>query len=584
MVSGKSEIAVYIGQVNRAEASQRNPALSAHETQDIEPRSSGAPATSPVFCSVSDSATVLLGRDEDETQLPGDPITDQNTAPQVPGCRLLTVLGSGGMGTVYLARQENLERLVAVKVLNAKYASEPDFIRRLTMEAKTMGALCHPNIVSCHDIVNTPSGLCIIMEYIPGKMTGRDLVLRFGPIPQAVTANILLQVARGLEYIYSKGFSHRDLKPDNLLFQREGQKPAHRLEDVYAIGSGRVSICDFGIAVNDHKYRQGIDDKVLGSPAFMAPEQACTPQQVDFRADIYSLGATAYFMLNGKAPFDGHDRETRIALKVENDIPLPELPNGVKLRPELAQVLRKMGAAHPDNRYQNYEDLLKDLGTLELLYASERMRSSLLRQRSFLLGMAIGVGAFVCAGVGLMFLYYWRLEREERAVSRTISMIFWEGERDSWRILPRDAAVDVPSLLGFAGSDPLLLREALDNNRMIVFAFRLSGSGTARCEVIDDQDVRATFALRRQASAGLLSVTMLTDGREVPIADITNVTSNLWVTMRIEVLPSKILLYINRELCGIGPLRRPLPSWRFRTGEINDCILQVKDFYVLNRK
>lgn len=563
---------------------ERNAVLSGHETQDIEPRRACVPVTASVSRRDSDSTTVLMLSDEDETLLPGDPIVDPAQAPQVPGCHLLTVLGSGGMGTVYLARQENLERLVAVKVLNAKYASEPNFIRRLTMEAKTMGALCHPNIVSCHDIVNTPSGLCIIMEYIPGKMTGRDLVLRFGPIPQAVTASILLQVARGLEYIYNKGFSHRDLKPDNLLFQREGKAPAHKLDDVYAVGSGRVSICDFGIAVNDHKYRQGIDDKVLGSPAFMAPEQACTPQQVDFRADIYALGATAYFMLCGKAPFDGHDRETRIALKVENDIPLPELPNGARLRQEFARVLRKMGAAHPDDRYQNYADLLKDLETLELLYASQRLRRSLLRQHSFLLGLAIGIGAIVFAGIGLTFLYYWQLEREERAVSRTISMIFWEGERDSWRILPRDAAVDVPSLLGFSGSDTLMLRETLDNAQEIAFSFRLSGSGTARFAVTDGQDVRAAFALSRHAASGLVSVTMLSDGREVPIADIPNVTANLWVTMQVAVLPSKVLLYINRELYGIGPLRSPLTAWRFRTGEINDCLFQIKDFYVRRRK
>ena len=129
--------------------------------------------------------TVVLPRDASGNMLPGEPVQDAELASKVPGCKLLSVLGAGGMGTVYLARQENLNRLVAVKVLNNRFAENPRFIEFLNQEALTMGALSHPNIVSCHDVFTSPEGVFIIMEYVPGP-AGRDLVLRLGGLPEGL--------------------------------------------------------------------------------------------------------------------------------------------------------------------------------------------------------------------------------------------------------------------------------------------------------------------------------------------------------------------------------------------------------------
>ncbi|HPT32958.1 MAG TPA: serine/threonine-protein kinase, partial [Prolixibacteraceae bacterium] len=345
--------------------------------------------------SVKEHETVALVCDEGGNMLPGEPVQDIELAAKVPGCKLLSVLGSGGMGTVYLARQENLNRLVAVKVLNTRFAENPRFIESLSQEALTMGALSHPNIVGCHDVFTNSDGIFIIMEYIPGRLTGRDLVLRLGGLPEDMVVEIMLQAVRALAYVHSKGFTHRDLKPDNLLIYRDSPYPPRNFSEVFSNPDSRVMICDFGIAAGAQMIADSNNSGILfGSPAFMAPEQAFTPEKVDFRADIYALATTAFFLLTGKAPFDGHDRDSRLLLKAENNLPDPVFANGKKACREFLKVLRKMGAAAPEERYQDYRSLIADLEYLSLFYAdrAKRLPQILMRRkRSFFFGLGLGI-------------------------------------------------------------------------------------------------------------------------------------------------------------------------------------------------
>ena len=174
----------------------------------------------------------------------------------VPGCPLLAELGHGGMGAVYLGRQDRLERPVAVKVLNSDLANNPEFIGRLRQEARILGAMAHPNVVGCHDIIVSKNGASLLMEYGPGQLNGRNVVQLLGPMPERYAVEVLLGVARALSYAYDKGYTHRDVKPENILLAFDALRPPANYDELFHYSDFRVALCDFGIAVaNSHQER-----------------------------------------------------------------------------------------------------------------------------------------------------------------------------------------------------------------------------------------------------------------------------------------------------------------------------------------
>ena len=530
--------------------------------------------------------TIQVVCDRSGNMLPGEPVLNAELAGKVPGCKLLSVLGSGGMGTVYLARQENLNRLVAVKVLNPKYAENPHFIEFLSQEALTLGALSHPNIVGCHDVFTTSEGIFIIMEYVPGRLTGRDLVLRLGALPEDLVVEILLQVVRGLAYVQSKGFIHRDLKPDNLLIWRDSKYPPRNFADVFSNPDSRVMICDFGIAGGVQKILPNSSGMMFGSPAFMAPEQAFAPEVVDFRSDIYALAATACFLLTGKAPFDGHNRNSRLLLKAENDIPDPILPNGKKNCREFLAVLRKMGAADPDKRYVDYRTLIADLEYLSLYFADRQKKlpvKLLRRRKSFFLGLALGL-ALLCIVPGAFYLRKYLLLLEEiNFVSKTISMIFWEGEREGWRIFQKDAGSEHPSLVGAFGAGALLLRDELQPGHSVKFSIRLKGRQSTSISVLDNEGLEwAHFTFYALQNSKQIMIRMNIGQENMPLG-ISPITNDLdWTQIKITVMQRQLWFYINGELRGFRHLDNEIQSWKLQINEVHASYLQIKDFYVTN--
>ncbi|GEM_PF-6246267 len=405
---------------------------------------------------------------------PFTPLPPSVDPKQVPGCTLQAVIGTGGMGTVYLAKQNALNRQVAVKVLNAKMANDPGFISKLRQEAQIMGTLTHPNLVGCHDIIVSKDGTSLLMEYIPGHLNARTLVRLLGPMPENYVALVLLAAAKGLAYAYEKGYTHRDVKPDNLLFAFTEDRPPQSYQELFESPDFRVAICDFGIAstkknlldyakeaVQEAKENDNIEElnPIIGSPLYMAPEQAISPENVDCRSDIYSLAATAFFLLTGQPPFPGKVIEEIIAVKTQLDLPTP-VPPAHPLDHEFARILAKMGAVQQEDRFQNYDALLERLEALAAPYsANTSFRILTRRYRKFLrkaLAIAIAFGFLCVAG---LYSYTWWVEHyEDRLFISTVNLANWTGALSTWK---QTFDAGHPMIIANEKSEPITFRETI---------------------------------------------------------------------------------------------------------------------------
>lgn len=269
---------------------------------------------------------------------------------EIGGYRVVSLLGEGGMGEVYLADDLSLGRRVAVKLLPLPFTSDAGRLRRFTEEARAASALNHPNIITVHQIGEFGGRRYIVTEFIDGE-TLRSRIDR-GPLPEAEAADIAAQAARALRAAHDAGIVHRDIKPENLMIRRDGY----------------VKVLDFGLAklLPGEKLGAGPGSRseqartrvgaVLGTPNYMAPEQA-KGGVVDARADIFSLTVVLYEMVTGTLPVEssGYSPDQR--------------PTGPPPSPALARILRRGLAVDPADRYQRIEDLLSDL---EDLRAPER--------------------------------------------------------------------------------------------------------------------------------------------------------------------------------------------------------------------
>src|SRR6476660_3754028 len=197
-------------------------------------------------------------------------------------------IGRGGMGIVYLARDVQLDRDVAIKVLPAHLARLETAHERFVQEARTAAGLSHPNIVPIHRVGEADGFVFFVMSYVEGETLGERLRTQ-GPLPPAEAARVLREVAWALAYAHGRGIVHRDIKPDNILLEA---------------GTGRALVTDFGIAHGGGDAGFDTDPgKIMGTAHFMSPEQAAS-QSLDGRSDIYSLGVVGYLAVSGRLPFD----------------------------------------------------------------------------------------------------------------------------------------------------------------------------------------------------------------------------------------------------------------------------------------
>jgi tRNA A-37 threonylcarbamoyl transferase component Bud32 len=265
---------------------------------------------------------------------PSEPLPDiAALQAQLPHLEILELLGQGGMGAVYKARQKNLDRLVALKIIRPDNAADPSFADRFLREARALAKLNHPNIVTVYDFGNEGEICYLLMEYIDGVNLRQTM--RAGQLTPSEALAIVPQICDALQYAHDQGVVHRDIKPENVLLDR----------------LGRIKIADFGLAkllgINPDSMTLTLTKHVVGTPRYMAPEQIDKPTTVDHRADIYSLGVVIYEMLTGEMPV-GH-------------FPLPSERVQVDVR--IDEVVLRALAREPEKRFQKASQLKSGLAS-----------------------------------------------------------------------------------------------------------------------------------------------------------------------------------------------------------------------------
>src|SRR2546426_3278596 len=250
-------------------------------------------------------------------------------------------LGRGGMAIVFKARERQLERDVAIKVLPFSLSFDKEFVERFQREARTSAKLEHPNIIPIYRVGKSGRIIYFVMKFLRGKPLSSILVAR-GSLPPAEIKKILAEVGRALAYAHKKEIVHRDIKPDNIMFDEHGH----------------AVVTDFGIAKAASGGKLTGTGMSIGTPHYMSPEQA-KAQPLDGRSDIYSLGVVAYQCLTGSVPFDGEDSFSIGYKHIMEEIPAPPLENPEKR--QLFEIIRKMMAKSPAQRFQNAEELVSVL-------------------------------------------------------------------------------------------------------------------------------------------------------------------------------------------------------------------------------
>ena len=250
-------------------------------------------------------------------------------------------LGRGGMAIVFKAREKQLDRDVAIKVLPFSLAFDKEFVERFQREARTSAKLEHPSIIPIYRVGKSGRVIYFVMKFLRGKPLSSVLAAR-GTLPPPEIRQILVQVARALAYAHKSGIVHRDIKPDNIMFDEHGL----------------AVVTDFGIAKAASGGKLTGTGMSIGTPHYMSPEQA-RAQALDGRSDIYSLGVVAYQSLTGRVPFDGEDSFSIGYKHIMEEIPTPPLETYDQRT--VFEIIRKMMAKAPDERFQSADDLVQVL-------------------------------------------------------------------------------------------------------------------------------------------------------------------------------------------------------------------------------
>jgi predicted Ser/Thr protein kinase len=328
----------------------------------------------------------------------------EKIARQFPQLEILELLGQGGMGVVYKARQRHLNRLVAVKILPPSADADPAFAERFTREAQALAQLNHPNIVQVYDFGRTDEFFYFVMEFVDG-LNLRALI-RGGHLEPAQALKIVPQICEALQFAHDEGIVHRDIKPENILIDKRG----------------RVKIADFGLA---KLLGRSPDDlsltgtgQLMGTLGYMAPEQLQQAHTVDHRADIYSLGVVFYEMLTGQLPigrFEPPSKKVHVDVRLDNIVlksletepgrryqHVSEIKQQVdQLSSSIAPTARSTGSHYTTqgNDHSSWQD--PNRGLTNLLGIDPQVFQQLIHGAAAVLGTASGL-FFIAMAFGLM--------------------------------------------------------------------------------------------------------------------------------------------------------------------------------------
>jgi serine/threonine protein kinase len=277
---------------------------------------------------------------------------EERRSSQIPGYQILGVLGKGAMAKVVKARQISLDRIVAIKVLPKKMSENVEFIERFYKEGKAAARLSHNNIVQAIDVGTTPDNLhFFVMEYVEGK-TLYD-IMQPPPVGEGKTTysesealDITIQIADALAHAHKRGLIHRDVKPKNIILTPQGV----------------AKLTDLGLAraVDDKDAAESEAGKAYGTPYYISPEQIRGEVDIDFRADLYSLGCTMYHMVTGRTPFEGDTPSAVMHKHLKQPLVPPDHIN-TALSAGVGEIIETCMAKNRDERYASTEDLLEDL-------------------------------------------------------------------------------------------------------------------------------------------------------------------------------------------------------------------------------
>src|SRR5437868_7284637 len=269
----------------------------------------------------------------------------QKTVTKIGKYDVIEVLGKGGMGVVYKAMDNLIERIVAIKMMTGGFAENPDLLKRFYREAKSTGMLQHPNIVIVYDLGDHEGNPYLVMEFLDGEPLDK-IIASHREISIVEKLGYIMQACNGLGYAHGRGIVHRDIKPANLMVLRDGN----------------CKIVDFGIArIGDNSMTR--TGQVVGTITYMSPEQI-NAQVVDGRTDIFSCGVMLYELLTGVVPFDGKDTASTL-LKIIHEPP-PPLKNYLQnFPPDLENVIHKALAKDREERFATAEDFAFDLGRVQ---------------------------------------------------------------------------------------------------------------------------------------------------------------------------------------------------------------------------
>jgi serine/threonine-protein kinase len=264
---------------------------------------------------------------------------------QIPGYQILSKLGAGAMATVFKARQLSLDRLVAIKVLPKRFSENPEYVERFYKEGKAAAKLNHANIVHAFDVGESGGYHYFVMEYVEGH-TVYDELAEGKVFSEAEALKIAIEIAEALVHAHERGLIHRDVKPKNIMITTKGI----------------AKLADMGLArlAEDAQAAQAEAGKAYGTPYYISPEQIRGDMDIDFRADIYGLGATLYHMITGQVPFEAETPVAVMNKHLKETLTPPDHIN-ISLSVGLGEVVEVMMAKKPQDRYASTTDLLLDL-------------------------------------------------------------------------------------------------------------------------------------------------------------------------------------------------------------------------------
>jgi serine/threonine protein kinase/tetratricopeptide (TPR) repeat protein len=284
----------------------------------------------------------------------------------IPGYSILSKIGQGGMGTVYKATQSSVNRTVAIKIMSAQATQDQTYVARFLQEAQAAGRLNHKNLIAAIDAGAAGGYYYFVMEYVTGK-SAREMVNTTGAFDEKSALRVAVQMSEVLDHIHQHKMVHRDIKPENILLTPDMT----------------VKLCDLGLAKSTMAKDQSLTQEGLavGTPYFMSPEQIRGDKDIDIRADLYSLGATLFFLVSQRHPFEGKSAAETMSMHLKQAVP-DVRKAAPKIGEDSAHVIHKLMAKNRAERYQTPLDLAEDLRTIHSGNALRLARQSGARHAS----------------------------------------------------------------------------------------------------------------------------------------------------------------------------------------------------------